>query len=324
MWPGKKIGRRLAETFYGSNITSRLYRAYQAGWAIGMSRYPMGTNVYDRPWDALILLDTCRVDALREVAPEYDFLSEHEIGTITSRGSTSKEWIANTFTMEHIDQVHQTACVSVNAFMERVLADRKYPYEGFSSRLLDWRPVTPKDFLVLDQPWQYISEEDKHFAHTPPAYLTDRAIAVGREYDAERLIVHYSQPHFPYTVSAHAEDREMYDYEATPFEYLRDGGDRETVWNVYIDCLREVLDEIGVLLDNLDAERVVISADHGEAFGELGLYQHPMGIPHPVVRRVPWAITSANDDHSYTPTVEPPTDVTTEATKEHLKDLGYF
>lgn len=318
------MGQRLAEAFYESNITSRLYHAYQAGWAIGMSRYPMGTNVYDRSWDALILLDTCRVDALREVAPEYDFLSEHEIGAITSRGSTSKEWIANTFTTEHVDQVNQTACVSANAFMEHVLADQKYPYEGFSSRLLDWHPVAPDDFLVLDQPWQYISEEDKPFVHTPAAYLTDRAIAVGREYDAERLIVHYSQPHDPYTATAREEDRELHEHEATPFEYLRNGGDRELVWNVYLECLREVLDEVAVLLDNLDAERVIISADHGEAFGEFGLYHHPMGLPHPTVRRVPWAITSASDTHSYTPTVEPPADETTKATKEQLKNLGYF
>jgi hypothetical protein len=30
----------------------------------------IGTNVFDRDWDVLILLDTCRVDALREVKSE--------------------------------------------------------------------------------------------------------------------------------------------------------------------------------------------------------------------------------------------------------------
>jgi hypothetical protein len=30
--------------------------------------------VYDLEWDTLIILDTCRVDALRTVADEYDFL----------------------------------------------------------------------------------------------------------------------------------------------------------------------------------------------------------------------------------------------------------
>lgn len=323
MWTGGKIGKRLVETVYGSDITSRLYRTYQAWWAIGMSRYPIGTNVYDREWDALILLDTCRIDALREVAPEYDFLAEHDIGALTSRGSTSKEWVANTFTMEHVDEVRRTACVSANAFMEHVLADRNYPYEDYSSRLLNWQPVAPGDFLVLDQPWQYVPEKDKPFVHTPATHITDRAIATGREYNADRLLVHYSEPHDPYTATARRENRELYEYEDSPFEYLRNGGDFERVWDAYLDNLRDVLDEVSVLLDNLDAERVVISADHGEAFGEFGIYHHPMGVLHPNIRRVPWAISSANDTHTYTPTVERPDEAASE-TEDHLRALGYF
>ena len=42
-----------------------------------------------------------------------------------------------------------------------------------------------------------------------------------------------------------------------------------------------VLNDIGILLDNLDAERVVITADHGEAFGEYGILGHKLGSLHP-------------------------------------------
>lgn len=37
----------------------------------------------------------------------------------------------------------------------------------------------------------------------------------------------------------------------------------------------------------VDDVRVVITADHGEAFGGWGAYGHPMGMMHPAVRRVP-------------------------------------
>jgi len=45
--------------------------------AIGLNGIrTIGTNVFDREWDVLIVLDTARVDALRVVADEYDFIGQ--------------------------------------------------------------------------------------------------------------------------------------------------------------------------------------------------------------------------------------------------------
>jgi hypothetical protein len=70
---------------------------------------------------------------------------------------------------------------------------------------------------------------------------------------------------------------------------------------------------VALLLENVDAERVVITADHGEGFGEYGVYEHPVGCPAPTIKRVPWATTTAADTGSYVPEdaadpVRPPTD----------------
>lgn len=47
--------------------------------AVGVNAYrTIGTNVFDREWDALIVLDTARVDALRIVADEYNFIKNVE------------------------------------------------------------------------------------------------------------------------------------------------------------------------------------------------------------------------------------------------------
>jgi len=54
-------------------------------------RLPYGTNVYDRSWDVLVVLDGCRADLLAAVADEYDGLTA--VGSIRSVGSSSSEWL---------------------------------------------------------------------------------------------------------------------------------------------------------------------------------------------------------------------------------------
>ena len=46
---------------------------------------------------------------------------------------------------------------------------------------------------------------------------------------------------------------------------------RERAWQAYCDDLQYVLNDVSLLLSNLDAERVVISTDHGHATGEFGI-----------------------------------------------------
>lgn len=56
-------------------IRPLLRKAYSGYCEVGAgvsSRFPFGTNVYEKDWDVLVLLDTCRVDALAEVSGEYD------------------------------------------------------------------------------------------------------------------------------------------------------------------------------------------------------------------------------------------------------------
>ena len=74
-------------------------------------------------------------------------------------------------------------------------------------------------------------------------------------------------------------------------------------------------------LDNLDAETVAITADHGEAFGEYGVYRHPLGVPHPQIKRVPWTITTAKDTETYDPSFEPARE--RKEVSEVLEEMGY-
>jgi hypothetical protein len=297
-------------------------------------RYMVGTNVFDREWDVLIILDTCRVDALRAVSPEYDFLDN--IGEIKSVGGATPEWIARTFDMDRLHQIQNTAYLSGTAQLRGVL-DEKLPasrsiaeshiaYKLLSSfNSVDIDDLAHVEYLFKHEP----PGEEGPLGHkeglTPPRYVTDRGISVNREQDHDRVILHYMQPHSPYVANAIAEERDLLDHEPRPLAYLRETGGHELVWETYLDELRYVLDEVELLLDNIDAERVAITADHGEAFGEYGIYGHQIGSLHPKIRNVPWATTTASDTNTYTPSIEELDEAaeTEQTTEEMLEALGY-
>jgi len=303
-------------------LVTSAYRLYSGVALTFSSRLDYGTNVYEKDWDVLVLLDTCRIDALRTVANEYDFLDE--IGPISSVGSTSSEWIANTFTTEYRDEVRNTAYLSTNGHVKTVFRDREFPDEDKDALLsfAEWDVVYAEDFELLEETWRYLPGHP--YSRFDPRGVTDRAITVHRDFNPDRLILHYIQPHPPYCSKLFDQpDYELKPWEETPFEYLRGGGNFDRVWDAYLDELRYVLNEIELLLENVNADTVAISADHGEAFGELGvLYGHPAGVPHPAVRRVPWAETSGTDRGTYEPTIEPAEDVDADV-DEHLRALGY-
>lgn len=301
-----------------NRILTKLYYQYVGATMSIFSRRPLGTNVFERDWDVLLILDTCRVDALKEVASEYDFIEE--VNSITSVGSCSPEWIAGTFTESYREMIENTVYVSANAFAERVLKNRQFPETGRGISWTNWDTVQDTDLLELDQPWQYAP--DPPHGHIRPEHLTDRAIANHREHEPERLIVHYSQPHPPYTANADQEGRSLRDYEDDPRTYLKNGGDLERVWEAYLDNLRFVLDEVEVVLQNVEADTVAISADHGEAFGEWGVYWHLAGLPHPKLKKVPWVITTAENSGQFEPSLNPRK--REKEVHEHLRDLGYI
>jgi hypothetical protein len=285
-------------------------------------RFSLGANVFEEEWDLLVILDTCRVDALGEVADEYDFLTD--IGKLVSVGSSSPEWIARTFTEEYRSEIENTAYLTCNGNAETLLEqDNPATDSGYLTySLLERFDYVDADTLGrLEKLWSYEpTGEEGPYGHvegaTPPRYLTERAIAVGRERSFDRMILHYHQPHNPYAAKAMEEGRELFDYE---MEFRLDP---ERAWESYLADLRYVLDDVELLLDNIDADRVVISADHGE----YGVYGHPIGALHPHVRNVPWAITTASDSGTYTPEIPRPSasdEASSRDVDETLETLGY-
>lgn len=298
-----------------------IYTWYLVVWYAVTSRLPLGTNVYEREWDVLVILDACRVDTLREVADEYDFIENVE--TMWSVGSQSDEWMANTFTEKFRSEVEKTHYVAGNGHTGQLFERHTLPPKNNRTPFdfSRWNLVDISTFDAVDMVWQ--DHHDETYKVALPRVMTDYAIQASRNRDPDRLMLHYMQPHLPYIGQAVREERPPTELEQEGYEQLESGdAEREEVYGLYKETLRYVLDDIEELLENIDAETVAITADHGEAFGEGRAYGHPEGFPHPIVKRVPWVETTATDQHSREPDLA--ADESSETSlEEHLEDLGY-
>ncbi|MFB6121243.1 MAG: hypothetical protein ABEJ68_09030 [Halobacteriaceae archaeon] len=282
------------------------FYGWESALRVGCSLFggDRGDNVYDDDWDVLLILDACRTDLMAEVQDEYAFLDEMDARW--SVGSTSAEWLTNTFDDAHADETAETVYVTGNPFSES--------------------DVDASAFAAVDELWRTAWDDDAGTIRPRP--LTDRAIERWRDGDAERLVVHYMQPHYPFIDADLPEHGLSLDNwgaatETNVWTLLRDGTvTRDDVWSGYRENLRTVLDDVSLLLESIDADTVAITADHGNALGEYGVYGHPGGLCLSPLREVPWVTTSAERTRDY----DPDTAVEQESeggVEDRLEALGY-
>ncbi|WP_380677657.1 hydrolase [Salinigranum sp. GCM10025319] len=300
-WASDSVGRIRADGIDGVRESLRpVYHKSLQG--ISRLRDP-GTPIYERDWDLLIVVDACRLDLVREVAPAYDYIDG--VGSLRSLDSMTLLWMLKNFVPVYAEEMSETAYVCGNPF---------------SAEALD-----ADDFLELDEVWEYVWEDP---GTVPPRAITDRTIAASREHQPERLIAHYMQPHCPFLSRPNLTrgkrlDKFGHQEWDDVWQKLQAGKlTRDEVWAGYRENLELALDDIELLLENVDAENVVITSDHGNALGERWVYGHPPGMPMDCLRVVPWIETTAVDRETY----EPETEVQREEEmdrEEQLAALGY-
>lgn len=256
-----------------------------------------GENIYEEDWDVLLILDACRVDLMAGVADQFEFCSE--LTTKRSVGSESKEWMEKTFVETYSEKIADTAYVTANPHSEEI--------------------INNGDFELVDEVWNYAWDHQISTVHARP--VTDRLISVARERDPEFLIGHYMQPHAAFIPNPELGEHNDEFENSIWRSILRGRVSKEAIWDAYRDNLIYVLQEVEILLQNIDAETVVITADHGNAIGEWGIYGHPK-TPIRVIREVPWIETTATDSGSHRPEAHHDTDIDY-SVEERLADLGY-
>lgn len=269
---------------------------------------PAGNPIWEQDWDVLLVLDACRWDVFFERYGNADWLDTVE--PTTSVGSASPEWMDKTFTAAYEEEMESTAYVTGNPYSKDHVPESKLG--------------------LLDEVWRYVWDDD--IGTIPPEQLTNQAVKHWRTGSYDRMIVHYMQPHWPYVT-----DPIMYGFDPqhitgeesteNPFDRQNRGElSRSDHLDRYGANLEYVVDHVRTeLLTAIDADRVILTADHATLFGDYGLYKHPANIPLPVLRRVPWAVTSAKATDEFEPknlrSDHQSSDVDR---KKRLRDLGYM
>ena len=231
-----------------------------------------GETIWEREWDVLCILDGCRFDT-------FDQVYNDDCNSIKSVGSTSPEWVQNTFAGHDTSNV---AYVSANPHSAELSAD---------------------EFAELHL--EGTRETEYNIETVPPKALTDVAVRLWRTRDDfDKLIIHYMQPHVPFRSRPEwfSDQKGSDGWGADIWGQIRYSIDKDELFAAYRDNLEWVLGDGGVatLATAIDG-KIAITADHGNAAGEWGFYGHPWGAPIKEVRRVPWAVIEGSDAGEYSP-----------------------
>lgn len=265
-----------------------------------------GVKIVERDWDNLVILDACRYDLFAELNP-----IDGRLSSVTSAGSHTGEFLIENFADQ---QFPDLVYISANPQLQT---------RGLTGNFFECFPL-----------WEDHWDEDLNTVL--PETATREALAVEERYPEKRLIIHYLQPHFPFigetgrqiehgSVAGDgviAKDRKT----ESIWKRLEKGKvEKSTVWDAYVENLELLLPHVKTLVENLDG-KTIITSDHGNAFGEWGIYGHPSGIYLDSLVKVPWLVapfTKRKRIETGHSTTSGGHEQTTESVEQKLKHLGY-
>ncbi len=223
------------------------------------------TLVTDTKWDTLILLDACRYDTFAELWREQEG-PPAALSSVTSPGTTTLLWIkANFVGNPHRARMGDVTVIAGNPYISRAYFETQGWDYPFRESIDLWKTA-----------W------DKSLEAVPPEAVLEAAKGV----KGGRVLAHFYQPHSPFVLQP----------EIT-WGGLESGTvSLDEIRQAYEDNLRLVLDHALRLVKAVKG-RVVITADHGELFGEYGLYAHPHGVYVPELVTVPWIELQGGEAH---------------------------
>lgn len=273
------------------SLAKKAWYTVGSAWARATKRRPVGRCIYTSDWDICIVLDSLRVDMLRDVLAGRG--CDISVNTAWSRGSITTEWLTQTFRPPFESEIANTALVSASPHTQTVFRDRCWLTNSDSVTVgYPSNPaVRPSDFAEFHELWR--SHAD-HRGAVRPEVMRDATIRA-HESLPHRVVAHWLQPHEPFLV-ADAPVTGDGVTETDIWHGLQTGQlSRDRVWESYLANTQLVLDYVWDVLQAVDAT-VLLTSDHGNAFGELGVYGHPFGLLQPAVRKVPWVKLQANAD----------------------------
>jgi len=262
----------LEKLFQKKNSLREMYRmALQISSRFEFSNH--GFNFLYEDWDYAIVLDACRFDIFKENNP-FD-----EIVTIKhSIASSTAEWIQRGITEDHMDKIIVSANPVTSPIKLKELTGKKH---RFFRNIPAW-----------DIGWSI-----RHRT-VPPWSMTQISKVIAKKYPNKKIIFWYLQPHHPFL----GLEEEFEFTDNIRLKILKGMKQKEkNVWNAlktgemqiskakngYTANLTIALKYVKELINHLDG-KIIITSDHGNCFGEMGLFAHPSNIHIPPLVNVPY------------------------------------
>jgi hypothetical protein len=277
-------------------------------------------DVVGTDWDYLIVLDAARYDTFERIYEEY---LDGELTKVRSPGSATPEWATRTFTGEH-----ELTYLSANPFINSLgipLNELKWGassgYEWTATEHIDtivdlWQDAWDEELgavapgSVTEAARDHLDEGYDgrlvvHYLQPHAPFIQEgtgrkmKRIKAGfddvpetgnaSEPDPETLMGRFRRWIEPKLGDSELAQRlgMLVELDAGSAGDLMRGGIEETLREYYEDNLRLALAEVEELVAELDGE-VVVTADHGEAFGEQGVWEHHIETYIPPLVEVPW------------------------------------
>ncbi|MHB9286827.1 hypothetical protein ACKVMT_07275 [Halobacteriales archaeon Cl-PHB] len=272
---------------------------------------PDAVEFFEEDWDNLLLLDACRYDTFAERADLPGDLDRR-----TTRCSSTPDFLE-----EYIDgtDLKDTVYVTANPQLYRKGDDMDVSFHDVVH--------------VWDGGW------DDEYKTVRPEALAEATREAEAQYPNKRLLVHFIQPHYPFIGPT---GQEHFDLTTLHFWNRVNAGEVDTDAATLRQAYRENLDVVLPVVEDLLTDLgglTVVSADHGQMFGERSFpiprreFGHPMEHYTPELVTVPWhtyqngqrrtvtageSTSEAADETDGRGNIEPDADV-----QDRLEQLGY-
>lgn len=285
-------------------------------------------NIIEEDWDNLLILDACRYDFFEKVYKDY--LPDGKLEKRRSKGSNTPEWLKNNFTARYdITYISSNAFVNTHGIPLNKLNRRcRYPWKATEhfSKIIDVWHFGWDEILNTVRPEEvnlaYLSNKDKddnrkiiHYLqpHIPYLSLGPRVRVHARERILRKEILRSHgkaesgsriegvfhrltiliAPIVLRVIGIRNVWRLKEKLRMEPGNYFeatwRKGGVGRIQY-YYEDNLRKVLESVSRLMNELEG-KTVITADHGESFGEAGFFfGHRSETYIPELVEVPWLV----------------------------------
>jgi len=226
-----------------------------------------GIYVMEEDWDNLIILDACRYDTFVEVTKTD---AEYRI----SRGSSTPNFLRKNF-INH--KFRDTVYVTANPWVDK---------------------LCNKSFYDILSVWRYEWNEELGTVH--PESVVEYGLRAEEKYPDKRLIIHFLQPHWwylsdPELAKMVANKQPTGEIIGSPWGLVEKGLlELDRVYSAYKSDLKIVYRYSLELVKKLNG-KTIITADHGEAFGEkvFGIFSflgHTDNLYIPPLIKVPWLV----------------------------------